>query len=102
MRAGSRTIDTAARIGGEEFALLLPGTDAMAGFEAAERLRDAVTGVKGPDGRPLTISFGVVEHPVHGATWPELMSGADAALYEAKAGGRNRSVAYRSGLARVA
>src|SRR5215207_4221842 len=102
MRAGSRTIDTAARIGGEEFALLLPGTGASAGFEAAERLREAVTGVDGPDGRPLTISFGVVEHPVHGVTWPALMSGADAALYEAKAGGRNRSVAYRSGLARAA
>jgi len=102
MRNGSRTIDTAARIGGEEFALLLPGTDSKAGFEAAERLREAVSQVAGPDGRPLTISFGIVEHPAHGANWPELMSGADAALYEAKESGRNRSMAFETGLRRVA
>jgi diguanylate cyclase (GGDEF)-like protein len=102
LRAECRTIDTAARIGGEEFALLLPGTGSAKGFEAAERLRVAVSAVTGPEGEPLTISFGVVEHPVHGAIWPELMTGADRALYEAKAGGRNRTVAHEARLTQVA
>jgi diguanylate cyclase (GGDEF)-like protein len=102
LREGCRTIDTAARIGGEEFALLLPGTGSDEGFEAAERLRLAVADLRGPGGGPLTISFGVVEHPVHGAGWSDLMRAADAALYEAKETGRNRTIAYRSGLIRVA
>jgi diguanylate cyclase (GGDEF)-like protein len=102
LRAGCRTIDTAARIGGEEFALLLPGTGSSQAYEAAERLREAVGALTGPDGDHLTISFGVVEHPAHGAEWSDLMRGADAALYEAKASGRNRTVALRAGLVQVA
>jgi GGDEF domain-containing protein len=85
---------TAARIGGEEFVLLMPATGVADGFEAAERLRMSVCDLSGPDGCPLTISFGVVEHPLHGDVWPELMRAADEALYAAKSGGRNRSVAY--------
>jgi diguanylate cyclase (GGDEF)-like protein len=102
LRDGCRTIDTAARIGGEEFALLLPGTATDAGFEAAERLRLAVGTIPGPSGDCLTISFGVVEHPLHGEVWPQLMTGADRALYEAKASGRNRTSAYRAGLVEMA
>jgi diguanylate cyclase (GGDEF)-like protein len=102
LRDGCRTIDTAARIGGEEFALLLPATASDAGFDAAERLREAVGALTGPSGDRLTISFGVVEHPVHGDIWPELMSGADSALYEAKATGRNRTVGYGAGLVQAA
>ena len=102
LRGGCRTIDTAARIGGEEFALLLPGTGADEGFEAAERLRVAVGAITGPSGDPLTISFGVVEHPVHGAVWAELMRRADDALYQAKANGRNRTIAFEARLTRVA
>jgi diguanylate cyclase (GGDEF)-like protein len=102
LRAGCRTIDTAARIGGEEFALLMPGTGSPEAHEAAERLREAVGALRGPSGDPLTISFGVVEHPAHGVVWPELMRSADAALYEAKAGGRNRTVALRAGLVQAA
>ncbi len=102
LRGGCRSIDTAARIGGEEFALLLPGTGSDEGYEAAERLREAVATLRGPTGEPLTISFGVVEHPAHGAGWSALMRCADLALYEAKESGRNRTIAYRSGLVRVA
>jgi diguanylate cyclase (GGDEF)-like protein len=102
LRAGCRTIDTAARIGGEEFALILPGTGSDEAHEAAERLRVAVCELRGPSGDPLTISFGVVQHPAHGATWSDLMRAADAALYEAKATGRNRTIAFRAGLVQVA
>jgi diguanylate cyclase (GGDEF)-like protein len=94
LRDACRAIDTAARIGGEEFVLLMPATGVDDGFEAAERLRMSVCDLSGPDGCPLTISFGVVEHPLHGDVWPELMRAADEALYAAKSGGRNRSVAY--------
>jgi len=102
LREACRQIDTAARIGGEEFALLLPGTGSDEAFEAAERLREAVGALAGPDGEPLTISFGVVEHPAHGPIWSDLMRSADAALYEAKATGRNRTIALRAELVRVA
>jgi diguanylate cyclase (GGDEF)-like protein len=94
LRGASRAIDTAARIGGEEFVLLMPATGGHDGLEAAERLRGSVSMVHSPSGLPLTISFGVVEHPAHGATWTELMGAADHALYTAKTSGRNRSVAY--------
>jgi diguanylate cyclase (GGDEF)-like protein len=99
LRDGCRAIDTAGRIGGEEFALLLPATRASDGFDAAERLRLAVNELLGPDGRNLSISFGVVENPGHGVTWPDLMRAADHALYAAKAGGRDRTVAYDGDIA---
>jgi diguanylate cyclase (GGDEF)-like protein len=94
LREGCRAIDTAGRIGGEEFCLLLPATRSADGYDAAERLRLAVGDLAGPDGRPLSISFGVVESPTHGVSWPDLMRAADHALYAAKDGGRNRTVAY--------
>jgi diguanylate cyclase (GGDEF)-like protein len=93
LREACRAIDTAARIGGEEFVLLMPGTRASDGLDAAERLRQSVSTVAAPTGHPLTISFGVVEHPAHGRDWPELMRSADQALYQAKSRGRDRSVA---------
>jgi diguanylate cyclase (GGDEF)-like protein len=101
LREASRAIDTAARIGGEEFVLLMPGTGSADGFEAAERLRASVIDVSGPDGRPLTISFGIVEHPAHGQGWSDLMRAADEALYAAKSGGRNRCVAFGTELQAV-
>jgi diguanylate cyclase (GGDEF)-like protein len=99
LRGGCRAIDTAGRIGGEEFALLLPGASCVDGFEAAERLRAAVSMISRPDGDPLTISFGVVEHPTHGLGWSDLMKAADRALYAAKAGGRNQTVVAATPLA---
>lgn len=90
-----RRIDTAARIGGEEFALLLPGTGATGALELAERVRRQVTRVLDGDGMPLTVSFGVVEFPVHAGTRETLVHAADQALYKAKALGRDRSVVPR-------
>jgi diguanylate cyclase (GGDEF)-like protein len=92
--ASARTIDTVARVGGEEFALLLPATDAEGGLEAAERLRLSVSRTVGEDGAPLTISFGVAQATHDDETPPSLMLAADTALYAAKAAGRNRSVVH--------
>ena len=92
--SSARTIDTVARVGGEEFALLLPATDAEGGLEAAERLRRSVAHTVGDDGAPLTISFGVAEVTHDGETPPSLMLAADTALYAAKAAGRNCSVLH--------
>jgi diguanylate cyclase (GGDEF)-like protein len=85
-----RPYDLVARIGGEEIALLLPGTDLERGVEVAERLRREVA-ERVIDGYPkrITASFGVALLPPGGN--PErLMSRADAALYRAKDGGRDR------------
>jgi diguanylate cyclase (GGDEF)-like protein len=87
-----RSIDTMARIGGDEFAAILPDTDALGAFDLAERLRREVAAL--PPGRrePLTMSFGVVEFPTHGQTAEGLIRAADDALYEAKRHGRDRGV----------
>ena len=85
--------DFPARIGGEEFAIWLPGADPRIGREVAERLRANVE--KDPfkfDGmeRQITISLGVASYPKPIKAVENLMRVADAALYRAKTGGRNR------------
>lgn len=78
------------RYGGEEFALLCPETppDAMA---LAERIRAAVEAVSHPDlNRQVTISIGIATFPKDAQNFRELLTRADAALYHAKALGRNR------------
>ncbi len=95
----ARDVDVAARYGGEEMAVLLPGADVAGALAAAERVRKAVesldTGVRDAQGKPVrvTVSLGVSalgEGPVDG---DELVAEADAALYRAKRAGRNRSEA---------
>jgi diguanylate cyclase (GGDEF)-like protein len=95
-----RRIDMAARLGGEEFALLLPETDERGAFLVAERLRRAThrTFADGP--LPLTISFGVATFPDHGDDADTLMRAADEALYAAKDLGKDRSVIYSDELSR--
>lgn len=88
-----RRIDAAARIGGDEFALVLPATDAAGGLELAERLREEVGALQG-HGQKLTMSFGIAELPAIGATQERLMIAADQALYEAKGLGRDRTVVH--------
>jgi diguanylate cyclase (GGDEF)-like protein len=88
-----RDVDLAARWGGEEFLLILPGTDLDGGAQVAERIRLALAGrvVLSADGSPIpvTASFGVAATPP-ASTAAELFSAADAALYEAKRNGKNR------------
>jgi diguanylate cyclase (GGDEF)-like protein len=89
LRRLGRRIDTAARLGGEEFALIAPATGADGGLVMADRLREEVArhGVQ-----ELTISFGVAAFPAHGTTAEALAKASDLALYAAKAGGRDRVV----------
>ena len=90
--ACAREGEMVARIGGEEFAWLLPG-DEMDAWEAAERARLAVEAAPVAPGIRLTISAGVCELGQAGSPM-ELLRLADGALYWAKAHGRNRSVRY--------
>lgn len=89
-----RIEDTLARIGGEEFCVILPGVDLLRGILAAERLRFALEAVSvdscaGPI--PVRVSLGVAEFDAtRHASLEALTSEADARLYEAKEAGRNR------------
>ena len=95
LRESVREIDLAGRWGGEEFALLLPGTDLEGGRRLAERIRELVGGHRqlAPDGAEIRVSasFGVASFPlVSGQN--QLVAAADAALYEAKRSGKDRVV----------
>jgi diguanylate cyclase (GGDEF)-like protein len=94
LRGAIRDIDQASRYGGEEFAVILPHTTVEGGARLAERLRQAIAErvANAPDGRQIriTASFGVAGLPAHAATQVELIATADAALYRAKQGGKNR------------
>jgi diguanylate cyclase (GGDEF)-like protein len=90
LQAGTRGIDLAARIGGEEFAVILPETDFDVGFDVAERLRVAISKVEIPVAGHITASFGVAEFPQSAVTGRELLASADAAMYGAKRHGRDR------------
>ncbi len=92
LREGTRGIDLAARIGGEEFAVLLVETSRSAGVEVAERLRIAIKALETPSGGRITASFGVAECPSDAQTASEILKAADVALYEAKHSGRDRVV----------
>jgi diguanylate cyclase (GGDEF)-like protein len=91
-----RETDVAARYGGEELALILPGADIDGGVRAAERIRGAVEqldfGLPGPDGMPLrvTVSAGVAVFGLSAQDAAGLVAAADEALYEAKRAGKNR------------
>ena len=93
LRESVREIDTAGRFGGEEFMLLLPGTDAAGAANVAERVRAALEErvIVTPGGAAIriTASFGVATAPP-AATAAELIAAADRALYDAKNGGKNR------------
>jgi diguanylate cyclase (GGDEF)-like protein len=90
LRAAVREQDVVARLGGEEFALVLPGTGSDASLQIAERARARVA-AHGELGIPLTLSAGLACYPADGHDAEQLMRAADAALYEAKRAGRDRS-----------
>jgi len=95
--AGSiRSVDRAARIGGEEFALILVQTDGKAAHEVASRairsVSDSPIDIGSGVRLTVTASAGSAELPADARSFGELIAAADKALYEAKASGRNRAV----------
>jgi diguanylate cyclase (GGDEF)-like protein len=89
-----RAVDVVGRIGGEEFAVLLPQTDREGGLSVAERLRETVAActvsLAGGQTLSVSISIGVAEMAREDGDLSHLLGRADAALYEAKQQGRNR------------
>lgn len=90
-----RQTDGVGRLGGEEFAVLLPAVDLEKACEVAERIRAAIEVLRMhlPDGSQVpgpTVSLGIALAPAHGRDPAQLLLRADEALYKAKAGGRNR------------
>ena len=94
-RENLRAVDVAGRLGGEEFAILLPEADVAQAVVVAERLRLALAEAAVPDGEAvirLTASFGVAGLTPDETTADAALLRADAAAYDAKRGGRNRTV----------
>ncbi|MDN3564648.1 diguanylate cyclase [Paeniroseomonas aquatica] len=85
-----RADDRVFRLGGEEFAVVLPGLGLAAAAEAAERLRQAIGYVALPGGRRMSASFGVTERGPQDRSLDDLLRRADAATYAAKSRGRDR------------
>ncbi|MGH9243782.1 MAG: diguanylate cyclase [Acidimicrobiales bacterium] len=91
----TRSVDVVARFGGEEFALILPRTGADGARLAAEKIRAAVareTFDAIGQNVPVTVSVGAAVYPESGVDARTLLAAADEALYDAKAGGKNRVV----------
>jgi two-component system, cell cycle response regulator len=96
LKRETRSSDIVARLGGEEFAVLLPETGGELAFKIAERIRLAVAARAAEFGEAaisVTVSIGLAQTSPTIATMDALIAAADAALYEAKRSGRNRTVA---------
>ena len=85
-----RGVDSAARFGGDEFALILPQAFTEGALIVAERVRARVEKIHIPEFGNLTASIGIASFPTHAASRAELFRAADDALYAAKRNGRNR------------
>jgi diguanylate cyclase (GGDEF)-like protein len=103
IKSQMRGVDTAARYGGEEIAMILPRTDMVAAYGVGERIRAAIADARvTTEGDPpravgVTASFGIVSYPESDAeTGEELVGRADRALYRAKKTGKNRVELYWS------
>ena len=90
LKNNARSIDVAARMGGEEFNLILPGVDSAGGLVAAERIRKAIQGVELEKIGHITASLGVATYLEHSDDLDELLELTDQAMYESKRKGRNR------------
>ena len=93
LKLSSRRSDTGYRYGGEEFLLVMPEVSKPTALARAEELRAKIDRAEIPfesNHLSVTMSFGVAIYPDDGLTADELVSAADAAMYRAKAAGRNR------------
>jgi diguanylate cyclase (GGDEF)-like protein len=89
-----RQMDSAARLGGEEFAILVPEADAAGARAVAERLRRELRENFSRDVAPITMSIGIATFPHDAACSDDLMLAADKAMYRAKRLGRDRCEAF--------
>lgn len=96
----ARAIDRVCRYGGEEITVILPETGLEAATDVAERLRAAVEAqpfdVNAEAALRITVSVGVASWPAQADSAQTLVAAADAAMYAAKQGGRNRVVRYEA------
>lgn len=91
LKQNLRKVDLLCRYGGEEFVVIAPATTGHNAVGLANKLRKAIAQYPFPGiPRPVTISVGVADFPVHGESRDDLVRSADAALYRAKQQGRNR------------
>src|SRR5207302_4528598 len=89
----TREVDVVTRFGGEEFALILPKTPVPGTMRLASKVREVVADEPFAAGKaviPVTVSVGAAAYPDHGLSGTDLLAAADAALYRAKANGRDR------------
>jgi diguanylate cyclase (GGDEF)-like protein len=99
LKHGARTHDVICRIGGEEFLVICPDTDASAAGQCAERLRQAVGAMRialGSTTLTLTISIGVAAMDAGMSSPDSMIKASDQAVYAAKQAGRNRICVYRA------
>ena len=94
LKENIREVDLAARYGGEEFVLLIQEADKDGAFRLAERLRNNISKLQNKALPAVSISMGIATYPVDGTDIDSLIKKADAALYEAKQAGRNKTVMY--------
>ena len=94
LSASVRSGDAAIRLGGDEFLVMMRDCGESQGLRAAEALRGAINRVTASAPRGLTASVGVAVFPDHGATLDEVLGAADDAMYEAKARGKDQSLAF--------
>jgi diguanylate cyclase (GGDEF)-like protein len=97
MRESLRTSDIIARIGGDEFVVLLPEADHKHALEAGERIRSAAANTsfdREGERINMTVSIGIASYPDDGEGLEEIMENADRALYKSKKTGRNRVTRY--------
>jgi diguanylate cyclase (GGDEF)-like protein/PAS domain S-box-containing protein len=101
LQSNFRGEDIVCRYGGEEFVLILPEAPLEATAKRAETLRERVKVLHVPYLGALlggvTISLGIAEFPTHGSSGEAVLRAADAALYQAKSGGRDRVVSHGTG-----
>jgi two-component system, cell cycle response regulator len=96
LREAVRSVDIASRIGGDEFAVILPESGAVDADQLYRRVHNAMRGTSlGPEGSRLRVSAGIAELE-HGDTAASLFERADGALYRAKDLGKNRVDVFRS------
>lgn len=90
LRNSCRSIDIAARMGGEEFNVILPGVDSQGGMIFAERIRKTIQSIELEKIGKITASVGVATYMEHSEDIYELLELVDHAMYESKRNGRNR------------